>query len=166
MYTNTLVPVSWRTELPALAIRRAFVVFSDTMPRKAQRTRLLLSMILWTVLSQLMVSAYACTLMPEAMGGAGAAFAQSPAAACTGMEKSSVPGDLPTPLCHAHCVQPPQTSQTAVPDLPTLSLVALFEIPRHAADHLVSQRLDAPYLIPPSSDGGPPLRIQYQVSRI
>ena len=136
------------------------------MSRKAQRARLLFSVILLTILSQMMVSAYACTLMPTVMGSAGATFVENQAMPCGEMEKSSIPGDIPSPLCHAHCVQQPQSNQAAMPDLPTLNLVALFEIPRQVADRLVTQRFDAPYLIPPSSDGAPPLRIQYQVFRI
>ena len=87
---------------------------------------------------------------------------------CIGMDMNSTSATdgAPVPLCFAHCEHAAQFPQTALPDLPPVALIALFEIPRLDID--VSMRpgvfVSYPFLF--LTEGSPPLRIQYQVFRI
>ena len=112
-----------------------------------------------------MVSAYACSMLSpvmDSMKNVSAATSDD----CMEMAQAPSNGYHPSPLCQAHCEQTSQSHQTSVPDLPVSSLVALFEIPRLLVDSYGQARFIYQHLIPASTDGSPPLRIQYQVFRI
>lgn len=85
---------------------------------------------------------------------------------CVAMGSVSTPdGDHLTPLCVAHCEQSSPSHRVSVPDLPSVSLVPLFEIPPVDTRDLLS-RTFVRSLFLFLTEGSPPLRIQYQVFRI
>jgi hypothetical protein len=111
-----------------------------------------------------MVAAHACSRLSPAAGDL-VKMSATQRADCNGMGDSSGTENPPSQCCLAHCEQSSQSHQASVPDLPSVSLVALFEI--SSVDSRGS--LSAPLLHPPLlflTEGSPPLRIQYQVFRI
>ena len=115
------------------------------------------------VAGQLLVSAHACSLVgPDASTTTASSemHCQDMNAAHTGMGKDSV-----SKVCHDHCAQPSQSSQTVALDMPVYSLVALFEIPKLTTESFkVSDFSFSLHTVAFSSS--PPLRIQYQTFRI
>ncbi len=112
------------------------------------------------VWGQLAVAAYACTQPAVAESSSMVISSAMQADDChRSMDEQS------TPLCKAHCVQPAQSHQIAAPDIPSVQLVAIFDLPRLSPDNTRSGAFSRNDL-PRSPDSSPPLRIQYQVFRI
>ncbi len=134
------------------------------------KTRRLIALLTATLLvwSQLALAAYACQQPVTADPAAPAARQLAMSADCPMgqvADQGEQRDDQSTPLCKAHCVQQPQSHQTATLDMPAVQLAAFFVLPHFQPDSLQSGTFLRSDSLP-SARGSPPLRIQYQVFRI
>ncbi len=140
----------------------------EAMKRKNFRHWVSLVIIAVMTAGQLFVSAHACSIVqPSSLLGTPDSSASASVMHCEEMDgmHTEKGKDVASQVCHEHCVQPSQSSQTAAPDMPVYSLVALFEIPRLTTESFkVSHFVFSQHTTAVSSS--PPLRIQYQTFRI
>jgi hypothetical protein len=141
-----------------------FCYSTTIMHRKEIRLKISLVVIMLLAWSQFVVAAHACSRLSPAAND----LVRMPAtmqANCSGMDGPSGTKDSPSQCCLAHCEQSAQSHQVSVPDLPSVSLVALFAVPAMDPRGPWSSPLIRPSFLF-LTEGSPPLRIRYQVFRI
>jgi len=138
------------------------------MCKKKSRFWVSLFALIMLASSQVMTAAHACQQLLPSENAPLTVAAPMPAD-CPGMDMDSAIGsdETPSPLCLAHCEHAAQLQPTALPDLPSIGLIVLFEVPKPDISSINMWSgiiFSQPFLS--LTEGSPPLRIQYQVFRI